>query len=45
MQIGATDTIQDIYRLLASLGLLSEWIKTEFRKWVVDAFCPDSRSI
>jgi hypothetical protein len=43
MQIGATDTIQDIYRLLALLRLLAEWIKTEFRKF--DAFYPDSQSI
>lgn len=45
MQIGATDTVHGIYRLLASLRLLAEWIETEFRKWVVAAFCPAPRRV
>ncbi|KXX79951.1 hypothetical protein MMYC01_202303 [Madurella mycetomatis] len=40
MQIGMTDTVQGIYRLLAVLRLLAEWIETEFRKWVISAFSP-----
>lgn len=33
-----TDTVQGIYKLLAVLRLLAEWIKTEFRRWVIAAF-------
>lgn len=40
MQIGMTDTVQGIYRLLTVLRLLAEWIETEFRKWVISAFVP-----
>ncbi|KAK3360756.1 hypothetical protein B0T25DRAFT_496757 [Lasiosphaeria hispida] len=44
MQIGMTDTIQGIYRLLAVLRRLAEWIETEFRNWVVSAFVEDYTS-
>ena len=45
MQTGMTDTVQGIYRLLAVLRLLAEWIETEFRKWVIAAFSPDAEVI
>ncbi|KAK3695721.1 hypothetical protein B0T22DRAFT_488983 [Podospora appendiculata] len=40
-QIGITDTFQGIYRLLAVLRLLANWIEDEFRDWVMAAFFPD----
>ncbi|EAQ87143.1 hypothetical protein CHGG_03762 [Chaetomium globosum CBS 148.51] len=40
IQIGMTDTLRNIYKLLTVLGFLGAWIDTTFRSWVFKAFCP-----
>lgn len=40
MDIGSTDTVHGIYRLLAVLQLLADWVNDVFHKWAVFAFLP-----
>ncbi|KAI1739683.1 hypothetical protein F4680DRAFT_421182 [Xylaria scruposa] len=34
VRIGATDSILEVYRLLAALRVLADWMATDFRDWV-----------
>lgn len=34
VDVGGTGTVEDMYRLLAVLRLLGNWVSGEFREWV-----------
>ncbi|KAI1179810.1 hypothetical protein F4777DRAFT_532090 [Nemania sp. FL0916] len=38
--VGSTYSITDLYKLLATIRLLAEWVETEYATWIAELFLP-----